>query len=61
MQKKIFWLTFAGLGLVVDFALPFWWRWLRHFLSLRFPGGLRIGQIGSESRMALRALPVTAQ
>jgi hypothetical protein len=25
MQKKIFWLTFAGLGLVADFMLPFWW------------------------------------
>jgi len=25
MQKKIFWLTFAGLGLVADFTLPFGW------------------------------------
>ncbi|MGB2652742.1 MAG: hypothetical protein WBL56_11430 [Candidatus Acidiferrum sp.] len=25
MEKKIFWLTFSGLGLVADLALPFWW------------------------------------
>jgi hypothetical protein len=25
VQKKIFWLTFGGLGLVADVALPFWW------------------------------------
>jgi hypothetical protein len=25
VQKKIFWLTFGGLGLVADLALPFWW------------------------------------
>ncbi|HYL62567.1 MAG TPA: hypothetical protein VE077_08090 [Candidatus Methylomirabilis sp.] len=25
MQRKIFWITFAGLGLVADLALPFWW------------------------------------
>jgi hypothetical protein len=25
MQRKIFWLTFAGLGLVADLILPFWW------------------------------------
>jgi hypothetical protein len=25
MQKKIFWVTFSGLGLVADLALPFWW------------------------------------
>jgi hypothetical protein len=25
MQRKVFWLTFSGLGLVADLALPFWW------------------------------------
>ncbi|HYA61658.1 MAG TPA: hypothetical protein VED66_00550 [Candidatus Sulfotelmatobacter sp.] len=25
MQRKIFWMTFAFLGLAVDFLLPFWW------------------------------------
>lgn len=25
MQKKIFWLSFAGLGLLADLALPIWW------------------------------------
>jgi hypothetical protein len=25
VQKKIFWMTFAGLGLVADLVLPFWW------------------------------------
>lgn len=25
MQKKIFWLSFAGLGLMADLVLPFWW------------------------------------
>ncbi len=25
MQKKIFWLTFLGLGLVADFVLPLLW------------------------------------
>jgi len=25
MQRKIFWMTFAGLGLAADFTLPFWW------------------------------------
>jgi hypothetical protein len=25
MQKKIFWTTFAALGLVADLILPFWW------------------------------------
>jgi hypothetical protein len=25
MQKKIFWTMFIVLGLVADFALPFWW------------------------------------
>jgi hypothetical protein len=25
MQKKIFWATFAVLGLIADFALPLWW------------------------------------
>jgi hypothetical protein len=25
MQKKIFWTTFAVLGLIADFALPLWW------------------------------------
>jgi len=25
VQKKIFWLTFGGLGVVADLALPFWW------------------------------------
>jgi len=48
VQKKIFWLIFAGLGLVADFTLPFWWQWLRRFPSSRFPGGLRIVRIGSE-------------
>ncbi|MGC1416535.1 MAG: hypothetical protein WA817_14710 [Candidatus Acidiferrum sp.] len=28
MEKKIFWLTFGGLGLVADLALPFWWALL---------------------------------
>jgi hypothetical protein len=25
MERKIFWLVFAGLGLLADFLLPFWW------------------------------------
>ncbi|HTT33194.1 MAG TPA: hypothetical protein VMH48_06300 [Methylomirabilota bacterium] len=25
MQKKIFWITFAALGLLADLTLPFWW------------------------------------
>jgi hypothetical protein len=25
MQRKVFWITFALLGLVVDVALPIWW------------------------------------
>jgi hypothetical protein len=25
MEKKIFWLLFIVLGLVMDFALPIWW------------------------------------
>jgi uncharacterized membrane protein len=25
MEKKIFWMIFAVLGLVADFLLPFWW------------------------------------
>jgi hypothetical protein len=25
MQKRIFWLSFIGLGLIADLALPFWW------------------------------------
>ncbi|MGA2746659.1 MAG: hypothetical protein ABSE44_18330 [Candidatus Sulfotelmatobacter sp.] len=25
MQKKIFWMVFALLGLVADVLLPFWW------------------------------------
>jgi len=25
MQRKIFWLLFAALGLIADFALPFVW------------------------------------
>ncbi len=25
MQKKIFWVVFAILGLLADFLLPFWW------------------------------------
>lgn len=25
MQRKIFWMTFGGLGVVADLALPFWW------------------------------------
>jgi uncharacterized membrane protein len=25
MQRKIFWMTFALLGLSADFLLPFWW------------------------------------
>jgi len=25
MQRKVFWLTFAALGLVADLILPFWW------------------------------------
>ena len=25
MQRRIFWATFAGLGLVADLLLPFWW------------------------------------
>jgi hypothetical protein len=25
MERKIFWLTFTLLGLVVDFVLPLWW------------------------------------
>ncbi len=25
MERKIFWLIFAVLGLFADFLLPFWW------------------------------------
>jgi hypothetical protein len=25
MQRKMFWITFALLGLVADIVLPFWW------------------------------------
>jgi hypothetical protein len=25
MERKIFWLVFAALGLLADFLLPFWW------------------------------------
>ena len=25
MERKIFWAAFAGLGLLADLALPFWW------------------------------------
>ena len=25
MERKIFWLTFAILGLVADYFLPMWW------------------------------------
>jgi hypothetical protein len=25
MQQKIFWATFALLGLIADMALPLWW------------------------------------
>jgi hypothetical protein len=25
MQRKIFWITFATIGLIADFALPFSW------------------------------------
>ena len=28
VQKKVFWMTFSGLGLVADLALPFWWALL---------------------------------
>jgi hypothetical protein len=25
MQRKVFWITFAVLGVVADMALPLWW------------------------------------
>jgi len=25
VQRKIFWMTFVGIGLVADLILPFWW------------------------------------
>jgi len=25
VQRKIFWITFAALGLLADLLLPFWW------------------------------------
>ena len=25
MQRKMFWMIFAALGLVADLTLPFWW------------------------------------
>jgi hypothetical protein len=25
MEKKLFWMIFAVLGLLADFLLPFWW------------------------------------
>jgi len=25
VERKIFWLTFAVLGLIADLVLPFWW------------------------------------
>ena len=28
MQRKIFWITFTIVGLIADFALPFWWALL---------------------------------
>ena len=28
MQKKIFWISFTVLGVMVDFALPIWWALL---------------------------------
>jgi hypothetical protein len=28
MQRKMFWIIFACLGLVADLALPFWWALL---------------------------------
>lgn len=31
MQKKVFWLAFAALGLLADFTLPFWWAVIATF------------------------------
>jgi uncharacterized membrane protein len=25
VQRKIFWMTFIGLGLLADLLFPFWW------------------------------------
>ena len=25
MQRKVFWVSFTALGLIVDLTLPFWW------------------------------------
>jgi hypothetical protein len=25
MQRRIFWMIFAVIGLIADLALPFWW------------------------------------
>ena len=25
MERKVFWITFAVLGLIADFMLPIWW------------------------------------
>jgi hypothetical protein len=34
MQKKVFWLAFAALGLLADFTLPFWWAFVATFPAL---------------------------
>jgi hypothetical protein len=36
MQRKIFWMTFAVLGLVADLFLPFWWAIIATFPILGF-------------------------
>jgi hypothetical protein len=25
VERKVFWMLFVGLGLIVDFVLPLWW------------------------------------
>jgi hypothetical protein len=48
MQRKMFWIIFASLGLIADFVLPFWWEWRQRFRSASRAGGSLIVAIGSE-------------
>jgi len=36
MQRRIFWMTFAALGILADLALPFWWAVFATFPILAF-------------------------
>lgn len=43
MERKIFWLTFASLGLVADFVLPLWVGSDGSDLCVRLVVGVRSG------------------